>query len=281
VKLVTNESKPLDSYYAPEIHMCSFLDLSYPESVPHQIYACNAREFTVPLLSNFYSQLIKVHNIDGIIIFDGGSDSLMRGDEEGLGDPIEDCVSVTSVSLLKEERIKFRILISAGFGADRFNHVSDAASLRAVAELTQMGGFLGSLSLEPTHPGFQFYSNCVKHIYSRQAFRSVLTGLVISATRGHFGFNIPEDSNNPDEVKVDLQTRVRGSSTIFLWPLMAMMFAFDVKVVAERSYISSWIKEEVTVSKCYDALHSGRRALKTEGRIKGVENLPTHEDMRS
>ena len=38
--------------------------------------------------------------------------------------------------------------MSIGFGADRFNQVSDAASLRAVAELTAAGGFLGAIALE-------------------------------------------------------------------------------------------------------------------------------------
>jgi len=283
VKTVTAASRP-EPHYAPEIHMCSFLDLKYPQSAPHQIYACNAREFTVPLLTEFYSKVVNEHSVDGIIIFDGGSDSLMRGDEESLGDPIEDCVSVTTVSLLKEE-LKFRILITAGFGADRFNHVSDASSLRAVAELTQMGGFLGSLSLEPSHPGFQFYTACVQHIYSRQSFRSVLTGLVISATQGYFAHNIPDDSNSTDAVavKVDLRSRIGTgeSSTVFLWPLMAMLFAFDAGVVCKRSYLASWIKDAETVNKCYDAMREGRNALKNQGKLRRIENLPTHEEMRS
>jgi len=278
VKEVTAKTIPLNTHYAPEIYMCSYLDEKYPEAAPHKIYACNAREFTVPSLTKFYTQVVNQHNIDGVIIFDGGSDSLMRGDEEGLGDPIEDCVSVTAVSLLPQS-LKFRMLISAGFGADRFNQVSDASSLRAVAELTQLGGFLGSLSLEPIHVGFSFYSGCVKHIYDRQSFRSVLTGLVISATHGHYGFDIPNDDNNPDGVKVDLKSRVKNSS-IFLWPLMAMLFAFDVKVVAKRSWISSWIRDSHTVSDCYAALRNGRKALRDQGKIKPVENLPTHEEMR-
>jgi len=267
VKEVSADSQPLNDRYAPEIHVCTFLDSSYPQTAPHKMYACNARQFTVPRLTAFYTHIINQHKIDGVIIFDGGSDSLMRGDEEGLGDPIEDCVSVTSVSLLKNEGIKFRILISAGFGSDRFNGVSDASSLRAVAEITQMGGFLGSLSLEPTHPGFLFYSNCVKHIYSRQSFRSVLTGLVILSTQGHFGFDISDNSANPDGVKVDLGTRVSGT-TAFCWPLMAILFAFDVNVVAKRSYIATWIKDETTVSNCHEALYKGRKTLKSEQKIK-------------
>lgn len=34
------------------------------------------------------------------MIYDGGSDSLMAGDEEGLGDPIEDAVSQTMMLMV-------------------------------------------------------------------------------------------------------------------------------------------------------------------------------------
>jgi len=282
VKEVTSKSIP-DADYGPEVHMVSYLDSQYPESAPHKIYACNAREFTVPLLHLFYSHLIKEHKVDAFIIFDGGTDSLMKGDEEGLGDPIEDCVSITDVSKL--EGLKVKILISAGFGADRFNHVSDAASLRAVAEITGMGGFLGSISLEPDSPGFNFYCGCVKHIYDRQSFRSVLTGLIIASGKGHYGFDLPKSKKNSEgsdknSVDVELEKRVKPGAA-FVWPLMSMLFAFDVDVVVKRSLISKWIKEEETVNSCYYAMRRERLKLEDEKLLRGIENLPTHEQMRS
>ena len=109
----------------------------------------------------------------------------MAGDEEGLGDPIEDAVSVTTVASLKE--VKVRVLISIGLGTDRFNQVSDAASLRAIAELTKAGGFLGAVSLEPTGVGSLFYRDCLAYIYQRQGFRSVLAGTINAAVEGWFG----------------------------------------------------------------------------------------------
>ena len=97
---VTAASIP-DRYYGPEVHVCSFLDLRYPSSAPHFVYAYYAREFTVPLLTRFYRQLVDAHSVDAIVLVDGGSDSIMAGDEEGLGDPIEDAVSVTTVASLE------------------------------------------------------------------------------------------------------------------------------------------------------------------------------------
>jgi hypothetical protein len=61
------------------------LDDNFPEEKPHSIYAYNARQFSVPMLKDLYKYFIEKHAIDTIIIIDGGSDSLMKGDEEGLG----------------------------------------------------------------------------------------------------------------------------------------------------------------------------------------------------
>ncbi len=120
--------------------------------------------------------------MDAIVAIDGGTDSLMRGDEEGLGDPIEDATTVaaiaaicdpllTSLSLdiksvesescltsskyncesnegIASRRRPIGILCAVGFGCDRFNGVTDADSFRAIADLTKMGGFLGALAVE-------------------------------------------------------------------------------------------------------------------------------------
>ena len=264
-KRVTATSTP-DGHYGPEVHVCSFLDQCYPNSAPHFVYAYYARDFSVPLLSRFYGQLMETHSVDAIVLFDGGSDSLMAGDEEGLGDPIEDAVSVATVASL--QGLKARILISIGLGTDRFNHVSDASSLRAIFELTRMGGFLGAVSLEPTGDGPRLYRSCLDHIYERQGFRSVLAGTIASAVEGHFGMG---------KIPPLLSERV-GPGELFLWPLMAMLWAFDAEAVARRSLITDWIRDCETVPECFRALKAGRDQLGHQ--LRSVENFPRHEDMR-
>lgn len=266
VKRVTAASLP-DPAYGPEVHLASFLDRRFPEAGPHALYACNIRRFTVPSLTAFYRQLAREHSLDAAVIVDGGSDSLMRGDEEGLGDPIEDCVSVTSLASLTE--IRERILVTIGLGCDRFNHVSDAASLRAIAELTAAGGFLGAVGLHEGSPAFAFYRDALEHIDVHQVFRSVLSGAVVSAGEGWFG---------RDSVPPRLGTRVRAGE-IFLWPLMAMLWGFDVEVVARRSLMSGWIRDQETVSGCHLAVAEGRARL--GDRLRGVEELPSHVEMRA
>jgi hypothetical protein len=264
-KRVTAASVP-NPYYGPEVHVCSYLDRQFPQDAPHSVYAYYARSFSVPLLKVLYRQFAQRHAIDAIVLFDGGSDSLMIGDEEGLGDPIEDCVSVTTVASLTE--IKTRILISIGLGCDRHNHVSDAASLRAIAELTAQGGFLGAVVLQPGSVGYRFYKNGLDHIYERQGFRSVVGDVITASAEGHFG---------SEYIPARLKSRV-DPGEMFLWPMMAVLWAFDVDVVARRSLMSTWICDQTTVLGCYDAVRAGRVAL--QDRLRRVEDCPRHEELR-
>ena len=256
-----------DAYYGPEVHVCSYLDAVYPASAPHSVYAYYARAFTVPTLARLYRQFIAAHSVDAIVLVDGGSDSLMVGDEEGLGDPIEDAVSIATVASLAE--LKAKVLIVIGLGTDRFNQVSDAASLRAVAELTRAGGFLGAVSLEPSAAGSVFYRGCLDHIFQRQSFRSVLAGTIDSAIQGWFG---------RDAVPPVLEQRVQPGE-LFFWPLMAVLWGFDVDAVARRSLIGSWIRKCRSVPECHAELHKGRSTLGLN--LRDVENLPRHEEMRN
>lgn len=182
-----------------------------------------------------------------------------------FGDPIEDAVSVTTVASLN---LKAKILICTGLGADRFNHVSDAASLRAIAELTKMDGFLGCASIERSSDSHSFYRGCLEHIYERQEFRSDLAGIIASAAEGCFASEF---------IPALLPNRV-NEGEIYLWPLMAMLWAFDVDKVAERSLIANWIRSCQTGSECEEAIEAGRRRLGP--RLRDVENLPPYEEMR-
>jgi len=255
-----------DPYYGPEVAIAAFLDEAFPARAPHQLYAYYARAFCPPVLTHLYRALVDRHAVDAIVLVDGGSDSLMAGDEEGLGDPIEDAVSVAAVDALD---VRTKILISIGLGADRWNHVSDASSLRAIAELTRAGGYLGALALEPTSESYRFYRACVESIYARQEFRSVLAGAILAAGAGTFGASGATEHHDD---------RVRDGD-LFVWPLMAMLWGFDVGVVAARSHLVSWLRPCTSVLACRSALAAGRAAL--GDRVRPVEELPRHVDARA
>jgi hypothetical protein len=267
VKLLSDAAKCTaleESHYAPELHVLSYLDAAFPSDAPHAMYAHYARAWTINSLHKFYAHLVAVHDIHAVIAFDGGTDSLVLGDEAGLGDPIEDAVTVGALARITN--VKYKLLITVGFGCDRFNGVGDCASLRAVAELTAANAFLGSLSLHADAEPYQFYRAALNHIYGKQTFRSVLAGATCAAVEGSaFGFAFPEE----------LDGRMRGgirprNSRLFVWPLMAMLFAFDIDKVSARSQVVRWIQDANTVADNMRLFARGREAVT----IRPVEELP-------
>jgi hypothetical protein len=237
--------------YAPEIHLCSYLDERDPDRGLHQVYASYSRAFTPDRLRRFYSQLVAEHAIDAIVLFDGGSDALMVGDEAGLGDPIEDAVSVQAVAAVPD--VPLKLLLTVGLGVDRFNGVSDASSLRAVAELTKAGGFRGALAVEPSSPEFLFYRDAIDHIEERQTIRSMVARSIRLSVMGHHGGQVPE--------------------SLYCWSPMAWIWGFDVETVARRSLLGAALRDAATVGDCYRVLLEFRRARET----RSVEHLPPAE----
>jgi hypothetical protein len=65
-----------------------------------------------PILTG-YGALVEHLSLDTDTLIDGGTDSLMRGGESGLGTPQEDIVSITAVHELEVER-KFLTCLGLG-----------------------------------------------------------------------------------------------------------------------------------------------------------------------
>ena len=92
---------------------------------------------------------------------------------------------------------------------------------------------------------------------------------IVSACEGHFG---------SEEVPARLADRV-SPGELFHWPLMAILWAFDVDKVAERSLMAEWIRDEPSVLHCVEAVAKGRHDLGDA--VRDVEDLPRHQEMRS
>jgi len=80
------------------------------------------------------------------VLIDGGTDSIMFGDEEGLGTPIEDVISMSAVH---QTGIKKQYLLNLGFGVDHYHGVSHFRYLENVATLSREGAYLGAFHLIP------------------------------------------------------------------------------------------------------------------------------------
>ena len=252
--------------YQPEICLCRYLDNEYPAEAPHFIYAYYARDFSIPMLREFYEFLCHTHEIHAIICMDGGSDSLMAGDEQGLGDPIEDAVSVGAIASLSCECVLHRFLLCMGLGADRYNDVSDCSSLRAISELTAAGGFQGALCIEPGSDGFKFYKRALEYIYDHQGFQSVLSGIIVCSIQGAFGADVvPEFAAETERV---------SPGDMFLWPISGILWAFDIRKVRDRSKLIPCIADCRSQRECYKELDKLRDKIP----IREVEELPRHND---
>jgi hypothetical protein len=120
---------------------------------------CFHKTGTAPLLEN-YRLLLERLQIDGILLIDGGVDSLMRGDEDGVGTLVEDAISLHVVNDLPQ--IPTRLLACLGFGAER--DVAHAHVFENIAALTAAGGFLGACALTPQMPVYKAYEEAVLHV---------------------------------------------------------------------------------------------------------------------
>ena len=90
-----------------------------------------------------YRHLVGELDIDAVVLVDGGTDILMRGDEAGLGTPEEDMTSLAAVAGLD---VPSKLVVCLGFGIDAYHGVCHAHVLENIAALERDGGYLGALS---------------------------------------------------------------------------------------------------------------------------------------
>lgn len=210
---VTAESSG-DSSYFPELHLARWFKYQRGEDV--SIYAFEMTG-VIPL-TEAYQTLADELEIDAIILVDGGTDSLMRGDEPGLGTPGED---VASLAAAYGVDVPIRMVVSLGFGIDHFHGVCHTYFLEAVADLTKSGNFLGAWSLTAEMPEVQRYAEAALYTFRMMpSHPSIVSSSILSAVAGQF-----------DDYHVTERTR---DSTLFINPLMTLYWAFRLEAVAKR-----------------------------------------------
>lgn len=225
--------------YFPEKHLAAWLA---EDGDPQPIW-CLERQGVLPLRAA-YQRLHDRLDFDAVILVDGGTDALMRGDEAGLGTPAED---VSSLLAAEELPLAHRYLVCLGFGVDRYHGVCHAQFLEAVAELSREGGYVGAWSLTPVMESVQRYQQCVDYVQERTPGReSIVCASITSAIEGHFG-----DHHRLERTK-------NSGSELWINPLMSLYWAFELEPVARRVIYRDWI--EPTVS--FGQLHVRIRAFR-------------------
>lgn len=103
-----------------------------------------------------YKEIVKTHQIDSIILIDGGVDSLMCGDEEFAGTILEDFISLASVDMLD---VPNKYLVCLGFGCETEENLNHYRVLENIANLSKTGDFLGCCALTQKMLSFSFYKD--------------------------------------------------------------------------------------------------------------------------
>jgi hypothetical protein len=204
--------------YFPELYVCQWFQEVRGEEI---VIWCFDKVGAKPLLEN-YQLLVEHLSIDGILMIDGGVDSLMRGDEAGVGTLVEDSISLCAVNALED--VPFRAMACLGLGAEQ--DISYHGVMENIAEFAKAGAFWGSCSLVKQMPAYQDYESVVNYVFAKPGQdSSVINASVVSAVAGEFG-------------DFHLTQKTLGSN-LWISPLMPIYWFFDLSTVAEKSYVQS------------------------------------------
>ncbi len=226
--------------YFPERMLCQWF-ASQGEEV--QVYAF-PRTGVRPL-RDAYKYIARTHGIDTVVLVDGGTDSLMFGDEEGLGTPEED---ICSMAAAFRSGITHQFLLSIGFGIDHFHGVSHFRFLENVALLAKEGGFLGMWQLIKEMPEAERFLEAVEFANKLIPQRpSIVCNSIAAAIRGDYG-------------DVHFTNRTEGSH-LWINPLMASYWGFDLRKVMDRCLYYEVIRDTNTMSELSGELRDFRLSL--------------------
>ena len=198
-------------------------------------------------LSAAWSALHRELGFDAVVLVDGGTDILMRGDEAGLGTPSEDLSSVAAVNALD---VPLKLIVCIGFGVDTYHGVCHAHFLENVAALSREGAYLGVTALLPGMPEADAYLQAVTSATSASKYSSSIVNLSISsAIEGAFG---------------NVQRTERTSNTeLFINPLMSLCWGFELGAVARRCLYLSEILQTEDVFELVARIEAFRNRIET------------------
>jgi hypothetical protein len=212
VAAVTPDTASPDWYF-PERALAQWLAV---QGLPATVYAFPP--LGVQTLRAAYQYLTERLSLDAVVLIDGGTDILLRGDESDLGTPVEDITSVAAVAGID---VPVKLVTCLGFGIDAYHGVNHVQVLENIAALDREGGYLGALSIPGGSREAVLYRDAVAHAQAATPDRpSIVHGQIAAATSGAFG-------------DIQFTRRTRGS-TLFVNPLMAMYFTVDLDKLASR-----------------------------------------------
>jgi hypothetical protein len=243
--VVTPETNGADRYF-PERRLAEWLaEAGYPSTV----YAFE--KVGVRPLRAAYARLLSEVAPAAVVLVDGGTDILMRGDEAGLGTPEEDMASLAAVSRLDGVEA---FVASIGFGVDAYHGVCHAHVLENIAAIERAGGYLGAFSVTSAMPEGRAYLAAVSRAQSLTASRpSIVNGSIAAAVEGQFG-----------DVRFTDRT---AASELFINPLMAIYFGFELGAVSRQSLYLHLLEDTDTIFEVHARIEAFRHSVTPRPRV--------------
>ncbi len=236
--------------YFPEKYLADWFATELQEKV--SIYAFELSG--VQPTKKIYDWIVEKHAIDTIVLIDGGTDSLMFGDEEELGTPLEDSCSLLAVH---KTSVAQKLLVCLGFGVDRFHGVSHFRFLENTSKILQTGGFLGSFHLLPSMPEVQKYMSAVEYVNQRMERQSIVSNSIVSAIEGKFG---------------DFHRTLRTSgSELWINTLMSIYWCYEVKSIVHQLKYANYIANSQTRGQLNQGLYDYRQQLTS---VREMRTIP-------
>lgn len=179
-----------------------------------------------------YNALAERLDLDAVVLVDGGTDIWLRGDEAGLGTPLEDITSLAALAHL--DAIPTRLVTSLGFGIDAHHGVNHTDVLQNLHALTAAGSYLGAFSIPADSNEAAAYLDAVQHARTSTPGRpSIVNGQIAAALHG-------------SAIDDDLARRTSGSE-LFINPLMTIYFAADLDgLAAANLYLDTLADTDTT-----------------------------------
>lgn len=232
--LVTEKSN--DVPYFPEKIILEWLR---SKNETPAMYGFSNKMGVVPL-SQAYSFIVEKNRIDTLILVDGGTDSLMFGDEPQAGTIVEDACSIVAASKCNVENA---FVVAIGFGVEHeFTH---HACLENISTLIKDGQYLGALSLTHDMTEGQHYLELTAFMNQKMGFHeSIVTNSISSALQGEFGDFHP--------------TRRTKGSEQFISPLMSLYWFFHLQGVRSRIQFTEAIENTQTMYEVAKAVQMHR-----------------------
>ncbi|ARM75146.1 DUF1152 domain-containing protein [Acidianus manzaensis] len=168
--------------------------------------------------------LMNKENFDLVVGVDAGGDVLANGDEEGLGSPLIDSISLSC--LVKIEKSMLGIIGAGSDGELEYNYI-----LKRISEIAKIGGLIDSKGIDVDTANLM--EKALK-IVNTEASK-----IPLDAFKGLYG-----------EVKIR-----NGTRKVFVTPVSSIMFFVDPKKLAEISGIYKIVKDSNSLEEANEKFH--------------------------